>query len=54
MDRHLMSPPEEQEERRGLMAPDPTLASDAPALRSLLWCVAGLVLLVELLLKALA
>jgi hypothetical protein len=55
MNRHLMTPPQRDERpQRGLMAPDPTLAAEAPDLRTVLWCVAGVVAFAELVLKALA
>jgi hypothetical protein len=55
MPRHIMAPPDsdQQPQRRGLMTPDPAHAGQTPDLRNVLWFVAVVVLLVELVLNAL-
>ena len=51
---HLMAPPDsDRQPQRGLMTPDPAHAGETPDLRTVLWFVAAVVLLVELVLNAL-
>ena len=55
MHRHLMAPPDsDRRPQRGLMAPDPEHSGEAPDLRVVLWFVAAVLLLVEVVLNALA
>jgi hypothetical protein len=52
----LMAPPDDEqtERRRGLMAPDAKAAAPPVSPRAFLWAVAGVLALVELMLRALA
>ena len=51
----LMEPPDDGQMRNrpGMMVPDPTAAASSPSIKALLWSVAGVLALVELMLHTL-